>query len=308
MKRLLLLLVVGLLSLTGCASLELQRDEAGIRYSGGALLPESIDFKECQDPGTQEYGAPGDNIYSYPTGSRNFKFHTDPGSDAGPLGVSTPAPVGPNGEQGSPLTLNALGTATFVPAWVNPDGTVNCPILKNFHEQLGLKYKAWTPEGWKAVVGVYVKDPIDYAVDVAARQTDWVKLSTDGGVKEKWATDAKEAIPDAVKAQTGAETSFFRITGLLLQTPTLPGDLQQKIIDAEGAKATAVGDTNAARQRAETAKVNIETEAVVAQRRAEIINAFPGGIDGYRKAAEADAIRSGNIKVLPGTPVIVGGN
>lgn len=277
MKKILGIAAVAAFALTGCANMETAPDEQGIRYSGGALFPEAIEFKNCQSPSKQEFGDAGDNIYIYPAGQRAYKFSNDPGSDAPPLTASAPSPGG-----GQPIELTVSGTITFTPAFDN------CDILKAFHEKVGIKYQAWTPEGWQKMLGVYIKDVADRAIDNEALKFNWVDLSSNADAKARWEQAVVTAIPTILKEQAGAE--FFRIDNVLLQRPDLPGNVKAEI-----------AATEAARQQANTAEQ--------VKRAAE---SFPGGIPAYQayqqQQAINEAIRNGQVKVLPvpqGSSIIV---
>lgn len=271
--------------LTGCGNMETQPDQQGIRYSGGALFPEAITFKNCQGPSKQEFGDAGDNTFIYPAGQRTLKFSADPGSDTGPITVSAPSPGG-----GQPIELTVSGVVTFTPIFED------CETLRRFHETIGIKYAAWTPEGWARMVSVYLKDPTDRAADNEALKFNWVDLSSNADKKAEWERNVAAAIqgapdrPGLIEQLAGGK--FFRIDGVLLQRPDLPGNVKASI-----------ADTEAARQQAQTAEQVKQAAAT-----------FPGGVPAYQsyqqQQAVNEAIRSGNVKVIPvpqGSPVIVSG-
>lgn len=283
-KRQIILLVGGLvLTLAGCSNMETQADEQGIRYEGGVMFAQAPEFKECQGTSKQTYGDPGDGTYIYPAGQRTFKFSNDPGSDAPPLTVSAPAPGG-----GQPITMSVSGLVTFTPNFAD------CESFRKFHEQIGRKYEAWTPEGWAKMIGVYVKDPTDRAADNEALRFDWVQLSSNADAKAGW----EQAVAKAVQGEPGkpglieqlAGGPYFQVNSVLLQRPELPAEVS-----------TAIAQTEAARQQAKTAE---QVTAAAAS--------FPGGVAAYQaylqQQAVNDAIRSGQVKVLPipqGSPIIV---
>lgn len=261
----------------GCANMETAPDQQGIRYSGGAIFPEAVQFKNCQGPGKQEFGDAGDNTYEYPAGQRTYKFSADPGSDSPPLTASAPSPGG-----GQPIELTVSGTVTFTPAFDN------CDTLRAFHEKVGIKYQAWTPEGWSQMLGVYIKDVADRAIDNEALKFNWVDLTSNADIKAQWEQAVVKAIPELLKTQAGAE--FFRIDNVLLQRPDLPGDIKAQI-----------NQTEAARQQANTAE-QVKKAA----------ETFPGGVPAYQAYQQSqavnEAIRSGQVKVIPipqGSPVMV---
>lgn len=273
-----IIIAVGLiLALAGCSSMETQADEQGIRYEGGIIFAQAPVFKSCQLPSQQTYGDPGDGTYIYPAGQRTLKFSADPGSDSPPITVSAPSPGG-----GQPIVLTVSGVVTFTPNFND------CGIFQAFHEQIGRKFSAYTPEGWAEMIRTYIKDPTDRAADNAALGFDWVQLSSDAAVKTQWEQAVAAALPGMIRQLAGGD--YFTINGVLLQRPDLPADV-----------VAAIQRTEAARQEAKTAE---QIQAAAAN--------FPGGIAAYQafqqQQAINDAIRSGNVKVLPvpqGSPIIV---
>lgn len=267
------------MGLTGCANLETAPDEIGIRYSGGAIFPEAIDFKECQAASKQQFGDPGDNIYTYPAGQRTFSFSNDAGADSPPLSTSAPSPGG-----GQPITLAVSGVVTFTPKFDN------CDQLRQFHEKVGLTKKAFEPEGWRSVLNIYFKQSTDRAIDNEALRYDWVSLSGNADTKAKWEKDVIGAIPGILKSAIGGD--YFSIDNVVLQKPDLPAEVT-----------AASSATEAARQQAATAE-QVKKAA----------ESFPGGVNAYmayqQQQATNEAIRSGNVKVIPvpaGSPIIVSG-
>lgn len=281
---------LAVLALAGCANMETQADQQGLRYSGGFLFAEAPAFMECQPPSSQSYGADaGDNTYVYPAGQRTFTFRSDPanpavaapGADSPSLTVSAPSPGG-----GQPIVMTVAGVVTFTPNFSN------CDAFREFHEQIGRKVDAWTPEGWVKMIGTYIKDPTDRAVDNGALGFDWVQLSSDANAKARWEQTVASQLPEMIRTLSGAEKGkdYFTVNTVLLQRPDLPADV-----------VAAIQRTEAARQEAQTAdQVRIAAES------------FPGGLAAYQafQAQQAinDAIRSGRVQVLPvpqGSPIIV---
>lgn len=265
------------LTLAGCSSMETQADEQGIRYEGGVVFAQAPEFKSCQSPAQQSYGDPGDGTYIYPAGQRTLKFSNDPGSDSPPLTVSAPSPGG-----GQPIVLGVSGVVTFTPNFGD------CETFRQFHETIGRKFQAYTPDGWANMIRTYIKDPADRAADNAALGFDWVNLASNADAKAQWERAVAEALPGMIEQLAGG--NYFTINGVLLQRPELPPDVT-----------AAIQRTEAARQEAQTAEQ--------VRRAAET---FPGGVAAYQafqqQQAINDAIRSGNVKVLPvpqGSPIIV---
>lgn len=49
-------------------------------------------------------------------------------------------------------------------------------VLREFHEDIGVKTKAWTPEGWTSMLNTYFAPQVDRAMDEAALRFDWRAL------------------------------------------------------------------------------------------------------------------------------------
>lgn len=278
MKKIIIALGL-ILALAGCSSMETQADEQGIRYEGGVLFPQAPEFKSCQSPSQQSFGDPGDGTYIYPAGQRTLKFSADGGSDAPPITVSAPSPGG-----GQPIVLTVSGVVTFTPNFGD------CEAFRQFHETIGRKFAAYTPEGWARMIGTYIKDPTDRAADNEALRFDWVTLASNADAKAQWERAVADALPGMIAQLAGG--NYFTINGVLLQRPELPADVT-----------AAIQRTEAARQEAQTADQ--------VRRAAE---SFPGGVAAYQQFQQQqainDAIRGGKVPVLPvpqGSPIIVNG-
>jgi hypothetical protein len=279
-----------------------EADQVGIRYEGGALFQQAPTWKECQGRTQQHYGDAGDGTYVYFAGQRTAKFSDNPADrpDFPALRVSAPSPGG-----GQPIEMIVPATVFFTP---NFD---DCNTLRQFHERIGRKYEAWSggggraddpAAGWKAMMGVYIKDPTDLAADRSALGYDWVRLSSNEADKQAWekaiaaAIQGTPADPAQGKpAQMGlieqiAGAGIFKIDNVIVQRPDLPQNIKDAISNSE-----------AERQRAVTAE---QFKAAAAS--------FPGGATAYqefqRQAAINKAIESGQVKIIPvpqGSPIIV---
>lgn len=275
--------IVGLglaaVALTGCSSMSTRADETGVRYEGGAMFAQAETYKECQGPSKQEYGDPGDRNYIYPAGERTFKFAE--GGDSGPLQVTAKGGV----------TLTVTGVVTFTPGWMNPDGTVNCDRLRQFHERVGLKFRQAAANAgedesnaedkwWRNWMATYVQQPVDRAADAEALNYDWAQLANDGTTKSEWERKVKEGIPAAIQS-LGPDAEFITIRGVLLQKPIPPNEVTAEVNRNEAAKLAA----NTA-QTDQQAALN-----------------FPGGIEAYQRYQQQKsvnkAIEEGRVPILP---------
>lgn len=305
-------------ALGACSSVSTSPSQAALHYKAGPMSAQV--FKNCVVGSQLQYDGPADRHYYYPAGLRTFKFSNDDGSDAPPLQTTSS-----DGQ-----TLDVSGTITFelntscVPFDdVQLDGKgkpvidpkTGKPIvlkhwpggpLQKFHETIATQDQAYSEDdsvepgdGWRKVLGKYLKDTTDRTVDNEALKYGWSALYNDPVTKAKWEQDVVTQIPSLIHNQTGGD--FFLIRNIILQKPQISGGLQGELLNKQ-----------AAELRAQTA----ETDKAAALK-------FPGGIQAYLeyqrklanikgdqevKSATAEAIKNGNVKVIPvpqGSDVIV---
>lgn len=240
--------LLAVLALAGCGALaQTTPDEVSLRYTGNDITKEAEVFVKCYGPSQSERGGFGDHIYTYPAGQRTYKFATitlpdgsrvvEPGADGPAIQVTAAGGI----------TLSVNGVVAFTPQFED------CDVLRDFHERIGRKYGAYLrgeddstttvvegAEGWQTMLGTYVKDPTERALDNASLGYDPFALSTDPTTKAAWEKAALEGIPLVMKQQSGGE--FFRIDSVLLQAPQLP----QAMVDGQIAKQTAQQQADAA--------------------------------------------------------------
>ena len=96
-------------------------------YSDGPI--EAKVFRGCVDPSKREFGGVQDKFYTYPANQRNWVFDTGDGKDSGPITFVS--------KDGIEMTVS--GVANFQ---LNTD----CAALQKFHELIGNRYEAYTPD------------------------------------------------------------------------------------------------------------------------------------------------------------------
>lgn len=257
-------------------------DQKALVFDGGVVVSAAQKFKKCLDPATRERQGSGDKVFYYPAGLRSYKFSSDEGSDAGPLTASTR----------DSIDLVVKGTVSFT---LNPDCSKYTDAagkewpggkLQKFHDTIGRKFGAFTEEentepsdGWDRMIGTYIKDVVDRAVDNEAIKYGWAELYGDTSKKAQWERDVISAIPALVKAQAGED--FFTVNNITLQKPDLPEGLKNQL-----------RQTQEAVERGKTSAVDRETAAK-----------WPGGPAAYaayqRQLAINKAIAEGKVKIIP---------
>jgi hypothetical protein len=238
------------LALNGCTTINTQPDEAGLVYDAGPIS--NTEFDTCVGPSTRAWDGPGDLHYTYPFGQRTFDFSGGEGADGNPISVVTKDNV----------TMTVAGVATFA---LNTE----CETLRQFHERIGIKFHAWmedgqTTDGWRNMLNVYLKQPLDKAMDAVSKKYSYKELYSDPSVKEAWEEEVGSLASRFIKDQAGAE--FFcqpSYTGkgecgnavLTLQTPIPPENIRAALT----AEQEAVAQNNAQKQRNETVRTELES-------------------------------------------------
>ncbi|MDA8372489.1 MAG: SPFH domain-containing protein [Nocardiopsaceae bacterium] len=267
-------LITAALLVTGC-SVSTNPDEAGLEYNAG--LFSSTTFDNCVEPGNREYYGPGDEAFVYPAGQRTFPF-------SGSEDAFYPAATVVSNDD---LELTVTGLATF-------SLNIECDVLQEFHERIGIKYDADTEEGWAKMLREYIGEPLHRALDDATKEYAWRDLYTSGETKAEWEKTVGELTADYIEEQgggaffcsptfTGAEDEKCGAPQLTLQQPTPPEDVRNALTKAQ----KAIEETRA--QEEENKRVDKELEAIE-----ELVDVL--GPEGY---ILYEAIKNGDIDVIP---------
>jgi regulator of protease activity HflC (stomatin/prohibitin superfamily) len=276
---------VAALVLSGCSQVNTQPDTVALHYSGGLS---STNYIDCTGPSTKNYSGPGDQYFYYPYGQRTYTF--DDGGESGPITVVTKDNV----------TMTLPGVVTFkLNTARDKDG--NCQTLKEFHENIGIKYEAYFDDtggtngedtGWVTMLKTYVGNQISRAANDAAKGFTSQQLYSDAKSKHDFEQAITEDIPTLVKQFSGGD--YFNDWTIVLKQITPP----QSIVDAYNAQQAAVAAAAAQKQQAdaqvavENAKA-LQTEAQV-KSISQLVRVL--GVEGY---IQFKAIEEGKITVLP---------
>ncbi|GGS47381.1 hypothetical protein GCM10010156_02680 [Planobispora rosea] len=264
--------------LSACSRVSTQPDEIILHYAGGVFEP--IEFERCVNPssGATLLG-PGDTAYSYPFGQRTFDFSGAQDAESKPLTVVSRDNV----------EMRVSGVATFT---LNTE----CKTLQQFHEKIGLKFRAYyeegESEGWRRMLGIYMRVPLDRALDAASQEFEWRGLFNDPKVKQAWETRVGELARQFIKETAGA--AYFcgqNYAGsgdcgdisLTIQKPEPPASLVEALSAEQAAKAENVA------QAQRNAKVRTELESIK-----DLVKVL--GRDG---AVLWQAIQKGQVTVVP---------
>lgn len=262
------------LIMTGC-SLSTQPDEVGLHYKGGALS--STSFSECVDPGNRTITGPGDKEFLYPAGQRTFSFIDSEDSESAPLTMVS----------SDNLNMVATGIVTF-------QLNTECEALRDFHEDVGLKYEAYGDSGWNEMLTDYLKQPLDRAVDAAAKEYGWQQMFNDAEVKREWEDRVGDLTAEYIE-DLGGGAYFCDPTADLSEECGSPVvTLQQPQIPEETAAAlerTITAQENAAAQEEVNKALELEAEGLD-----PLIDQFDGDMDALVLYL---ALMEGEIDFLP---------
>ena len=260
-------------------------DEVALHYSGGMFSPTR--YKDCIGTSTRVWDGPGDKHYSYPASQTNFVFGA--GGDGEAITFVT--------KDGIEMTVT--GVANFL---LNTD----CEALRQFHDLIGNRYKAYMvdgerPEGWTLkVLPIYIGKPLDTAIDRAGQAFTYTELYTDPNKKAEWEQDVLDALPDLVNRQTDGDVSFFENFALTLQKPEPPKEIKDALVDQQAAVARAKAKEAEAGAAELAAIAEVKVQKAEADKIAAIIKVL--GKDGYLKKY---AIEKGQNPFQPQTNGII---
>lgn len=185
------LIVLGLaLAPTVLASLQkTPRDRYGISYGGGPF--EGSHYQRIVQPGSNLFfNGLFDQLYLYPSDQQNYIISKDAGQGAVKGADSVTAPT-------SDRVQIEYQVATFF--------KLNSSLLRNFHEQLGLKYKAYTSDGWSSMLQDTLRQQIESAIQQETRRHTVAELIGDADVLDTVQTAIQRTIARQLIASLGRE-------------------------------------------------------------------------------------------------------
>jgi regulator of protease activity HflC (stomatin/prohibitin superfamily) len=180
--------VVGLVALALVSTLlgsvrKTPRDQIGISYGGGPI--EGQHFQRVRQPGSNLFiNGFADKLYLYPVTQRNYiiSTRTDEGDVRGEDFVTAPS------KDRIPVSFQI---AVYF--------KLNTDKLRKFHEQIGLKYKAWTDDGFRRMLNESFRQQIEFALQREARSYEVIDLYA----KSEVLTGIQQHIGSVLKANVG---------------------------------------------------------------------------------------------------------
>ncbi len=168
-----------------------EADRIGLSYGGG--LFEGRQYQDTIQPGSgMKFLGWYDKFYEYPTTQRNYIISRTEGE--GDRGVPD-AILAPSADR---VEVSFEVAAFF---------KLNTNNVKDFHETIGLKYKAWTDEGWDKMLRDYFRQPIQTTLQDISRKYPVEKLYADPAIKAEIESTFGQSLKDNINRLVGGE--FF---------------------------------------------------------------------------------------------------
>lgn len=164
-------------------------DKIGIRYGGGPI--EGAHFEGIVDPGHSLYlNGFLDRQYLYPVTQRNYIIsrRSGEGDVTGEDFVEAPS------KDGVAVTFEV---ATYF--------KLNTDLLRRFHENIGLKYAAYTEDGWTRMLNDSFRQQIENAIQREARTYSVADLYFNRRVLQDIQNGIGQVLKDNVNNSLGGE-------------------------------------------------------------------------------------------------------
>jgi SPFH domain / Band 7 family len=185
------LVIVGfLLAPSVLASLQkTPRDRYGVSYGGGPI--EGSHCQKIVQPGSNLFfNGLFDQLYLYPSDQQNYIISKDASQGAVKGSDSITAPT-------SDRVQIEYQVATFF--------KLNSDLLQAFHEQLGLKYRAYTNDGWNAMLQDTLRQQIESAIQQETRRHTVEELVGNADALDEVQTAIQRTIARQLIASLGRE-------------------------------------------------------------------------------------------------------
>lgn len=190
--RIALVLAVVVLS-GGCGRQGSATNEIGLVYSGGAI--EDKAFKGFLKPGaTWEKVGWGSKVYRYRIDQRSFIAAPENKTrDVPPVQIVTSDDV----------RMLVEFQMYFKLHWNDEK------IMRQFHENLGVKTKAWTDEGWKQMLNEYFAPQIERALEAVGLKHKWRDLYASEEARVAFQNEAIQRVKENLREVIGVGADYF---------------------------------------------------------------------------------------------------
>jgi len=207
-KFLVPLMVVFAMLFAGCASYSPDVDQTAVEQNGYLIFKSDKNLVGCHRAGTSGYGGVGNQMFYYPAGQRTFSF----------TGTSTES------EEDPIPVVTKDGQTLHIPGFIKFTLTSNCQDLWDFHRKVGMKYQAYTEEGWKAFLNDYLGVAVNSALNDATGTVNWRDLYQDAAIRGKIESNLTTILNQRVSESLGSD-KWIHVTGVSLAKPIAPQGL-----------------------------------------------------------------------------------
>lgn len=277
--------IVALLALAGCTSVNTKADEAAIAYKGGPI--EGTHYNKVIDPGSGlVWLGVADDYYIYPTTQRTYIVSKQSSEGDKPNADKIVA----TNKDGIPVDWE-LGVYF----------KLNTSKLRKFHENIGLKYKAYFPKGaeedsagWDTMLNDIFRQQIEATVQRVSRNHTTDEMAKGGDVYAQLNGEISSGLKDQINHVVGdnyfcgpsfagkvaeddgsAPCPEFEVAvkALTLPDATLKAYSDQKNADLSIVTAQKTGDANVA-QAQKQAEANVAEAQGKQQANAALANIY----------------------------------
>lgn len=283
--------VLGVLSVallaSGCGRTGSAINEIGLVYSGG--LVQEKGFKGFLRPGaTWESVGWGSKVYRYRTDQRSF-IAAPQGKqrDIPPVQVVTDDDV----------RMLVEFQMYFKLHWNDEK------VMRQFHENLGVKTEAWTDDGWKRMLNEYFAPQIERALEAVGLKHKWRDLYASEEARVGFQNEAVQRVKENLREVIGVGADYFcgpaytggkdSECGEFTFTVGKPEPANTDIVAAIESEQTAVARTTA--QQQENARIDAQLQA---EREIVALYGPQGAVERERNAVLREAVASGKVSQI----------
>lgn len=241
-------------------------NEVCVAYSGGWF--EDKEFKDIIQPGrTKASIGIGSDCYPYRTDQRSYRgaqgYNAETaGRDGNPDAPEVIVTGAPSEEDTSSTVELMVEYQLYFKINRDPE------VLRAFHENLGVKTKAWTEDGWRDLLTDYFRPQIERSLEAAALEFAWDDLYSNEETRRAYQARTVELLKAAVNeviggdyfcspAYDGGEDSEC---GNFTFTVSKPSITSQALLDSIVAGETAQREADNQRVRNEEARTALEVD------------------------------------------------
>lgn len=268
----------------GCGRQGSATNEIGLVYSGG--LVEDKSFKGFLEPGsTWESVGWGSEVYRYRIDQRSFIAAPEGKQrDVGPVQIVTADDV----------RMVVEFQMYFKLHWGDEK------VIRQFHENLGVKTEAWKDDGWKQMLNEYFAPQIERALEAVGLKHNWRDLYASEEARVAFQDEAVQRVKENLREVIGVGADYFcgpsytgakdSECGEFTFTVGKPEPANVDIVAAIESEQTAVTRTVAQEQE------NLRVDAALkAEREVVALYGPEAAVERERNAVLREAIASGKV-------------